>query len=141
MKLRKLKGSRKIGFWGLLLVFFACGTPAKDPYKDCTRLDEIDASMLKKIKTIESKYADDASFLEKFKMEQVYWIQYRDRRIRALYPKKWDLYYRKEYGRETFNNCKCIEMVRLTGRRLEDLAIYLDAVPSDQQGCPIISEE
>ena len=69
-------------------------------------------------------------------MEQVYWIQYRDRRLRAIYPKKWDEHYRNNYGKEVFNHCKCKELLRLSESRLEDLQMYLMNGPDDQQNCP-----
>ena len=60
-------------------------------------------------------------------MEQVYWIQYRDRRLRAIYPKKWDQHYRKNYGKEVFNPCKCKkELLRLSESRIRGLANVSD---------------
>ena len=67
---------------------------------------------------------------------RVYWIQYRDRRLRAIYPKKWDQHYRKNNGKEVFNPCKCRELLRLSERRIEDLQMYLIGGPADQQDCP-----
>ena len=102
----------------------------------CKKFDELDTKILSLMDKIEVKHKNDHHFLEAFNMEQVYWIQYRDRRLRAIYPKKWDQHYRKNYGKEVFNPCKCKELLRLSERRMEDLQMYLMNGPADQQNCP-----
>jgi len=39
-----------------------------------------------------------------------------------MYRKK----YRKKYGEDTFNPCKCEELTRLTKNRIKDLKVYID---------------
>ena len=60
----------------------------------CKKFDELDTKILSLMDKIEVKHKNDHHFLEAFNMEQVYWIQYRDRRLRAIYPKKWDRHHR-----------------------------------------------
>ena len=116
---------------------FSCNQQ-KEPYADCTNFDELDRQISYIIDQVEGEYAKDDEFLAAFNMEQVYWIQYRDRRLRAMYPKNWDRHYRKIYGREVFNNCKCLELSRLARTRIKDLKMYLEGIPNDQKGCPNI---
>ncbi|MEQ8237845.1 MAG: hypothetical protein RIA69_01465 [Cyclobacteriaceae bacterium] len=85
---------------------------------------------------VNEKYSSDKAFLEDFKMEQVFWIQYRDRRLRAMYPRSWDNFYRKKFGREEFNTCKCQEMVRMAKIRIADLEMYINGSDAEQADCP-----
>jgi hypothetical protein len=124
-----------------LTSMIACSTTNEDPYASCTAFDEVDANMLQLIEQVNQKHVGNKSFLEAFKMEQVYWIQYRDRRIRSMYPKNWDRFYRKNYGRETFNSCKCQELLRLAENRMDDLNMYLVGGPRDQESCPSMLNE
>jgi hypothetical protein len=102
----------------------------------CATFDEIDVKIVALMDEIQIKHKGDRPFLDAFNMEQVYWVQYRDRRLRAIYPKKWDQHYRKNNGKKVFNPCKCRELLRLSERRIEDLQMYLIGGPIDQQDCP-----
>lgn len=102
----------------------------------CTQFDEVDRQMLDMVETIKSKHADDAIFLERFKMEQVFWIQYRDRHLRALYPRDWDRHFRKKFGKEVFNPCKCKELTRFTMNRIKELEHWLEGGVKGQDECP-----
>ena len=102
----------------------------------CEGYDAIDLEMLQVIEQIESTNRGNIKFLERFRDSQIYWIQYKDRHIRALYPEDWDLYYRKNYGKQVFNSCKCKELIRLTELRVQELKWYLEGGPDDQQECP-----
>ena len=71
--------------------------------------------MLQKLDSIRSQYKREPDFIKRFNEAQIYWIQYKDRHIRALYPdKKED--YKKEFGMD-YNHCKCDEHVRITKAR------------------------
>lgn len=107
-------------------------------YQDiCAGYDAIDKEMLDVIEVIETENKSNIKFLERFRNEQIYWIQYKDRRMRALYPEDWDLYYRKNYGKQVFNACKCKELIRMTDERVTELRIYLNGNgPEDQRDCP-----
>lgn len=124
-----------------VLMVAACGPKKLTIEETCTEFDQVDREMLDIIGEIKSKYKKDQEFLLRFNDVQVYWIQYRDRRLRAMYPKKWDLYYRKTYGKEVFNPCKCEELTRLTKVRIAELNMYLDGNSADQQDCPTVMKE
>ena len=94
--------------------------------------------MLDLITLIKEKHKDSTLFLERFDMSQVYWIQYQNRHLRALYPEDWDRHYRKKYGKEVFNPCKCKELTRMTAARVEELKMFLKGGPDDQKECPSI---
>lgn len=103
----------------------------------CEGYDAIDLEMLETIEQIESENKEDIKFLERFRDSQIYWIQYKDRHLRSLYPEDWDLYYRKNYGKQVFNSCKCKELIRLTNLRIKELKWYLEAGgPDGQTECP-----
>ncbi|MEO1096317.1 MAG: lysozyme inhibitor LprI family protein [Bacteroidota bacterium] len=98
----------------------------------CAELDAIDLEMLQVHEKIKSKYSGDERFLQRLQDAQVYWIQYKDRHIRALYPLE-KKNYKEKYGK-TYNQCKCKEAARLTYLRVEELKIWLDG-PIDPE-CP-----
>lgn len=122
---------------GILMIgMMGCGSPSDDPYAVCAEFDALDARILELIDQVKQEHANDRIFLKAFNMEQVYWIQYRNRRIRSLYPKDWNTHYRKKYGKDVFNPCKCKELVRLSEKRIEDLEMYVKGGPRDQRDCP-----
>jgi hypothetical protein len=125
----------------LLLLLGACSSNQEDPYAPCTEFDQLDLKMTSIMDEIREKHANNRLFLKAFEMEHVYWIQYRDRRLRAMYPKDWNRYYRKEFGKEVFNSCKCEEYVRSIKIRIKELEMYLNGGPSDQQDCPSMMSE
>ncbi|MEM9897364.1 MAG: lysozyme inhibitor LprI family protein [Bacteroidota bacterium] len=105
--------------------------------KICAQFDEADRIMLDLINEIKSKHAENSKFLDRFNMEQVYWIQYRDTHLRALYPLDWNREYRKKFGKEVFNPCKCKELTRFTEQRIAELNLWLEKSPiPDQSECP-----
>ena len=120
----------------IILILNSCRFEKNNEVDVCATFDEIDAKIVALMDEIQVKHKDDRPFLDAFNMEQVYWVQYRDRRLRAIYPKKWDQHYRKNNGKEVFNPCKCRELLRLSERRIEDLQMYLIGGPADQQDCP-----
>ncbi len=132
---------KKVIFPLIILGIVACNPEEKDPYTSCTDFDKIDTEMLQLIDQINQKHRNNAAFLDAFNMEQVYWIQYRDRRLRSIYPKNWDTFYRKNYGRDVFNPCKCQELLRLAENRMDDMRMYIDGGPADQADCPSMLNE
>ena len=127
----------------LIPVFFifSCHSISEDTYAVCSTFDENDLMMNDLIREIKEKYKSNRFFGPEFDMEQVYWIQYRDKRLRSIYPYDWNTYYRREYGKEVFNPCKCEELNRMTLRRIKELELYLQGGPSDQKECPSIWNE
>ncbi len=116
------------------LIFFSCSQSADtDP---CATFDQLDRQMLDLIQEIKDTHATDVKFLEEFNMEQVFWIQYRDTHLRAIYPKDWDRHYRQNFGKEIFNPCKCKEMVRMTRLRIRELELWKTGGPVQQNECP-----
>ncbi|MEM6812784.1 MAG: lysozyme inhibitor LprI family protein [Bacteroidota bacterium] len=127
-------------FWSLL-GSLGCDSPKvqnniQNYKKVCKRYDIVDSEMLETINQIEIEFVKDQIFLERFRNSQIYWIQYKDRHLRALYPQDWDLYYRKNYGKQVFNACKCKELIRITEARVLELKMYLEGSPKDQSECP-----
>ena len=120
----------------IILILNSCRFEKNNEVDVCATFDEIDAKIVALMDEIQIKHKGDRPFIDAFNMEQVYWIQYRDRRLRTIYPKKWDQHYRKNNGKEVFNPCKCRELLRLSERRIEDLQMYLIGGPTDQQDCP-----
>lgn len=121
----------------LFYLISACNTTST-PENPCEAFDDLEVQLLDRIEQIKSKHSGDREFLRKLDNEQVYWIQYRNRRLRAMYPEDWDRIYRKQFGKETFNSCKCLEMLRMSENRMEDLAYYLDGAPNGQEDCPSV---
>ena len=103
----------------------------------CEEFDELAIEQKAMLDQIRAKYNADKSFIARFNQEQISWIQYQDKRLRSLYPKDWDTFYRKNYGKSTFNGCKCIELIRLSKIRNSDLKNYLEGPNGNQQDCPI----
>jgi len=118
----------------LCIVAFSCNNKeGKDP---CTEFDKVDKEMLDLIDAINSKYYTNKRFLKNFNMEQVYWINYRDHHLKSVYPEDWSRYYRKEFGTEVFNPCKCKEMTRFTLERIKELKLWMKGGPKGQGDCP-----
>ncbi|MEM8568371.1 MAG: hypothetical protein AAGF85_18060 [Bacteroidota bacterium] len=115
--------------------FFSCQNKINEA-DPCTEFDQIDKEMLDLMEEIKTKHRTDAIFLKRFEMERVYWNQYRDRRLRAIYPQDWDTHYRKKFGKEVFNKCKCKELLRMSKNRLIDLKLYVEEGPAEQEKCP-----
>ena len=135
-----MKSNHNLFLLGVLTLLH-CSSPREKTeqisYKDvCEGYDVIDAEMLQVIDKIEEVFSADRQFLARFRDSQVYWIQYKDRHLRALYSKDWDLFYRKNYSKQVFNSCKCKELIRLTELRVKELKWYLNDGPSDQNDCP-----
>ncbi|MEQ8470001.1 MAG: hypothetical protein RIC35_02380 [Marinoscillum sp.] len=131
---------KKYLFLLLIPILTACGGNENIP-DPCAEFDSVDLEMLNLIKSIKQKYSADKLFVEKLEMSQVYWVQYRDRHIRAIYPKDWDRVYRKEYNDGVFNICKCQELSRMTHNRVDDLKLFTSGGPKDQQDCPSVWSE
>lgn len=128
----------------LLICFsftFLIGCGAKTEIDPCTRFDSVDLEMLNLIEKIRANHQSDKKFLSNFNMEQVYWINYRDHHLKSLYPKDWSRHYRKEYGKEVFNPCKCKEMIRMTEARIDELKLWLNGGIEDQSECPSLWNE
>ena len=120
----------------IVLLSFSCENTNDDPYAICTEFDGTDRIMLDLIDEVKAKFSYDKKFLKEFNLEQVYWIQYRDHRLRSLYPKDWNKHYRKNYGKDVFNPCKCMELNRMTLLRIEELQLFIDGGPKEQFDCP-----
>ena len=91
----------------------------------CKQLDEIDLRMLNIIKQIEQEYQHDEIFLFAFNDAQIFWTQYRNRQVKAVFPlppKKYDY---------PVGECKCEIYRDLTELRVKELQKWIDGVPSD----------
>ncbi len=100
----------------------------------CQVLDKVDREMLDLYNEVMEKYADDFDFINWFKQSQIYWVQYKDRYVKSLYPRKND-YYKKEFGKDA-GYCKCEEWTRMTRRRIEDIKVFLGEGSERYKHCP-----
>lgn len=107
-------------------------------YKEvCKEFDELAYEQKDLLDQIRSKFKSDKLFISRFNDEQISWIQYQDKRLRSLYRKDWDRFYRKNYGVPVFNGCKCKELIRLSKIRNQDLKVYLIGPDESQEECPV----
>lgn len=134
----KNPGKNPILYLTMVILFTACGNQALENQDPCAEFDIADKEMLDLMEAIKQKYSEEELFLERFDMSQVYWIQYQSRHLRALYPEDWDSHYRKIYGKEVFNPCKCKELARMTRARIKELQMYMAGGPNGQEECPSI---
>lgn len=115
----------KIGIPLLLLIIISCEKPAtKDP---CKELDAVDKKMLDMVEQIKGEYKSDRVFLTYFKNSQIYWTQYRNRQVQAIFPPDSP---RRKYEYDT-GPCKCEVYRDLTEIRIKELQKWLDGVPKD----------
>ncbi len=88
----------------------------------CKQLDEIDLEMLNIIKQIEQEYQQDEEFMLALKDAQLFWTQYRNRQVKAVFtksPKNYDY---------LVGECKCEIYRDLTALRVKELQKWLDGV-------------
>lgn len=116
----------------LFSILISC-TSKESNRNNCDLFDHADKQMLDLYTAIETKYQGQAEFLSKLSMSQVYWIQYRDRHLDALYPKKRKAYKNEDWSK--FTDCECQEMVRLTKERIETLNMWMTS-QRDYADCP-----
>lgn len=114
---------------GALVWLAACTAPS--PADPCKEFDALDLKMLTLIEEIKAQENQSKQFISRLDNAQVYWIQYRDRHLRAMYPGSYDTY-REQYGKEAFNACKCKEMSRMTRLRIEELSQWLKGNPASE---------
>ena len=113
----------------LSLLFVSCSESSKVENSDltvCERYDEIDLKMLNTIKQITAEYQGDEKFLDAFKDAQIYWIQYRNRQIKAVFPLQ-----PKDYDYDV-GACKCELYSELTTIRINELERWLQGVPAEE---------
>jgi uncharacterized protein YecT (DUF1311 family) len=70
----------------------------------------------------------EADFLQKLKAAQRLWIAFRDAHLESLYPAGDK---QLEYG-SAYGACRCLALVELTNRRLEELKVWLRGVPEGE---------
>ncbi|MEM9338134.1 MAG: lysozyme inhibitor LprI family protein, partial [Bacteroidota bacterium] len=90
----------------------------------CEAYESLDLEMLNTYEEIRKKYAsnENNTFRKRLNMSQVYWVQYRDRFIKALFPLD-----KEEYtDKQTYVDCKCKELSILTKNRIIELSVWLD---------------
>lgn len=100
----------------------------------CEELDHVDKQMLDLHEAIKQSYAEDPKFLRRLMDAQVYWIQYKDRHIKSIYPLD-SKYYKRTFGPD-YNECKCAEAARLTRLRIEELKLWVEGVTAIYEDCP-----
>ncbi len=125
------------------LIFFSCSDNSQKnservDYKViCDEFDQYAIDQRNLLDQIRKEYKTDKLFIARFNQEQMNWIQYQDSRLRSLYSKDWDTFYRKNYGKSIFNGCKCKELIRMSQIRNQELRTYLDGPDNSQSECPI----
>lgn len=92
----------------------------------CAQLDAIDLKMLNLIKEIEEKYKADKAFIKAFKDAQVYWVQYRNRHVKAIFPLS-----PRKYAYDV-GECKCEVYRDLTQDRVKQLQKWVEGVDEDK---------
>ena len=115
-----------------LVILFApalAGCSEKNELTACQQLDEIDLKMLNIVKQIEQEYQHDEVFIAALKDAQLFWTQYRNRQVKAVFPMS-----PKNYDYE-IGECKCEIYRDLTGLRVKELQKWLDGV-SAEVTCP-----
>jgi uncharacterized protein YecT (DUF1311 family) len=89
-----------------------------------------DAELNRVYQAIQKKYHDDPVFIQKLKIAQRAWIQFRDAQINMLYPHSNETNY---YG-SIFPLCYQTELTRLTNERIKTLQRWLDG-QGEGDGC------
>lgn len=119
----------------LLLAFGIWSCNPQTSADPCAAFDASDLEMLTLIKQLNEKFKSDTKFKYRLDEAQVAWIQYRDRHLRTLYPEGYNAY-RKEFGAEVLNPCKCLELDRLTKVRIAELKMWFEGSEQAQSDCP-----
>jgi len=73
-------------------------------------------------KLIQKKYANDSAFLNKLKIAQKAWLQYRDAQLDMMYPHKNE----NDYYGSVFGMCENNYLEKLTIERIKILQQWLD---------------
>ena len=71
----------------IILILNSCRFEKNNEVDVCATFDEIDAKIVASMDEIQIKHKGDRPFIDAFNMEHVYWVQYRDRRLRAISQK------------------------------------------------------
>lgn len=109
------------------IVIISCSK--KEELSTCQKFDARDLEMNQLYNQVTLDYADSLKFLKRLKRSQVYWIQYRDAQIKALYPDD-----KERYG-ASYSECKCQLYLDFTERRIKELSIWIEGVP-EKPDCP-----
>lgn len=126
---------RKLLLIAVVVSFMCCESQQNQSLDPCDVYDAIDLEMLNTYDEVMANYKgeDHKSFRKRFSASQVYWIQYRDRFVKALYPDDQEDYRQQDW--KTYSRCKCTELTLLTKNRIEELRLWLDGSPS-RTNCP-----
>ncbi len=113
----------KIVIFTLIMVLIGCKQEQKTV---CEQFDEVDLEMLTLIDDIKKEYAGKKEFLKAFDDAQIYWIQYRNRQIKAIFP-----FSPKQYKYDV-GDCKCEVYRELTEVRIKELRKWVEGVPKSE---------
>ncbi|MBI1929685.1 DUF1311 domain-containing protein [Candidatus Poribacteria bacterium] len=95
---------------------------ARDAFLDaCEEFQKTDAELNKMYKQILDVYKDNTLFINKLKIAQRAWINFRDAHVESLYPGDDKLLL---YG-SVYPMCRCIVLNTLTRQRIEQLQQWL----------------
>lgn len=103
---------------------FGCEQTPVD-FDPCDALTKVDREMLDLVAEIEKDYKDDEVFITAFKESQIYWTQYRNRQVKAVFPlspRKYDF---------DVGECKCELMSAMTSARIEELKKWTIGIGSN----------
>lgn len=89
-----------------------------------------DAELNRVYQQVLAKYADEPTFVHRFKQAQRAWIKFRDAHLEARYPA---LDKRGEYG-SIYSLCFSNLMAELTEARTQQLKLWLDGI-GEGDGC------
>lgn len=124
----------------VVILLFTYGCAEKKTYEPCDRWNELANEMQVVIGQIQKKYEGETLFLKRLDEAQVYWLQYKERHMKMLYPSGYDVT-RKKYGKEVFNPCKCKELSRLFELRVDELKVFLEGPRKGQEDCPTFNNQ
>jgi uncharacterized protein YecT (DUF1311 family) len=109
----------------LAAIAISCAKPEED-LTPCDALTQADREMLSLVEQIEAEFQNDKEFITAFKNSQIYWTQYRNRQVKAVYPKS-----PKKYDFDV-GACKCELIREMTELRIKELRKWTDGIPESQ---------
>ena len=115
---------KTLKFSAFLFVLLLAGcTNTTETLPPCKEYSKADLEMLDLIDQIKEENKEDMVFLKAFDEAQIYWVQYRNRQVKAVFPlspRKYDF---------NVGDCKCEIYSDLTKLRIEELRKWVVGVP------------
>ncbi len=129
---------KRLSYKALFLISIIIGAASctnQNATAPCDEWNALAVEMKTVMDQIKANYESETLFLKRLGESQVYWLQYKERHMKMLYPEGYDIT-RRKYGEETFNPCKCKELTRLFKLRVDELKVFRDGPRKGQEECP-----